>query len=148
MTHWRRRAVGAQVGPGGYLRTPGARVAHRRGRYGLPGWVALAFLLAVAVILIAVSTALAHDEFRCSAAPYRSATGMDCCSAQTDCVMIPQATAFEARVGSSIEAAFPAWGSYRAETRAVVVNVIHPSCDDHGWSWMCRSGCLFRAGDF
>ena len=101
-----------------------------------------------AIFLIALSAAFGHDEFRCSSDSYRNAMGMDCCSAKTDCTTIPNETAYTARVGGEVEASFQSWQAAPAETKSVIVTAIHPSCDDHGWSWMCRTGCLFRVAGF
>ena len=109
----------------------------------------LGFVVMCSAIAIGIAAAWGHEEFRCTSASYRNATGMDCCSASTDCVRVPNETAYEARIGSEITATFrrveTPWAVYPAETRNVTISAVHPSCDDHGWSWVCKPGCLFRS---
>ena len=101
------------------------------------GKIITALAAAAALILIAMAV-LAHGEFRCGQQTYLTATGGDCCN-NLDCVPVPNEIAWAARVGTPIDL------DLRGTRRSVVVNIVHPSCDDHGRSWGCPSGCLFRA---
>ena len=110
---------------------------------GSPRWALITFWVCFVGLLILLSqAAFGHDEFRCSQDSYRSATGMDCCSARSDCAPVSTATAWEARLGSQIEI------TRDGVTRTAIVNAIHPSCDDHGRSWACTTGCIFRTTGF
>ena len=114
-----------------------------------PRWALIVFWIALVALLgLVAKSAFGHEEFRCSSASYRNINGMDCCSAKTDCVPIKNEVAFEARIGLPVEATFPSSLFSPSEIRSVTVNAIHPSCDDHGWSWICKTGCLFRAAGF
>lgn len=110
--------------------------------YGVLGKIVWALALASAAVLVAMAVAFAHNEFRCGSVAYKNANGGDCCSANQDCYPIPNEVAWPARIGDRLE--LPAASAWRS----VVVNMIHPSCDEHGQSWLCYSGCLIRTTGF
>ena len=97
--------------------------------------------VACGAILISFAALATSGWWRCGNGPHLNASGVDCCSI-VDCAKVSTEAAFGAKIGSPIDVVID------GATRTVIVNAIHPSCDDQGYSWACQTGCLFRATGF
>ena len=146
MTHWRQKPVDvegrfrAAYGPSRYQEAP---VRPPSG----PRWALVTFWIAFTVLLAVLSSAAfgTSGYWRCGDGPHRNVNGMDCCDLR-DCVPISNELGWTAKVGSQVEVTIrdgrDVW------THPVTINTIYPSCDASGRSWICTTGCLFRAPGF
>jgi len=98
--------------------------------------MAIVVMVAIPVYILRLEVARAHGEYA-FIVKYETRFGQSCCG-PVDAVVIPHEVAAPLEVGNKIVI------EINDMSVEVVVNIIYPSEDPEGRSWITRYGCLFK----